>query len=582
MPPELSMIERRRLEYLGEDRPSVRRYSRTTRGFATTLLAMSGIAPALGLLLSFNAAPHPLRLAASAASEIRGATPHRVVERDVAVALTPQLESRSSDRDAQAQDTPAAQSQQPFRLKAQPWRLTADGTWVAVVQAAYQNEDGSQQDRPHAFVTFSASDGEILELDPLAHHNPAILVTLAHSAQVTISAASESPDLGDASITLPAPPADAASFAAVAASVGPHLNSVGWTPLPDDAGVSAYHVYRSTNGGPKVLVTTAPAGTSFWRDTTVTPDVAYDYSVVAQIGGDDISALTETVQTPGEMPRTSLESLAGKGMFLFFSADAGDKNNYQQFDPDDVVALAVKAGVGEIELRMSRGTFFEATTPDARAWLDRLIDKSASAGIRLVAWTVPRRATSEDVAKSIAQARYVTASGNGFAGLALDLEPGDRYMGHGALAADRIAAYMELARKAVGPDYLVVATVMSPRLTHWTNEDYPYSRIARFATAMQPMEYWHHYRDGAHEYAQSDVAGDCSDVVGLVQSLAGRHVPVNVAGQSTDLGRTGTPSADEVGWCLSAAKSAGAIGETFFDWQGTTRDQWAAIEAYRW
>jgi hypothetical protein len=118
-------------------------------------------------------------------------------------------------------------------------------------------------------------------------------------------------------------------------------------------------------------------------------------------------------------------------------------------------------------------------------------------------------------------------------------------------------------------------------MTHWTNDDYPYSRIARYASVMQPMEYWHHFRR-SHDYGQTDVAGNCADAVAMTKQLAGRDLPVNVAGQSTDLGRTGKPSSSELHWCLGGAKSAGAIGEMFFDYQGTTPDQWAAIEAYRW
>jgi hypothetical protein len=98
---------------------------------------------------------------------------------------------------------------------------------------------------------------------------------------------------------------------------------------------------------------------------------------------------------------------------------------------------------------------------------------------------------------------------------------------------------------------------------------------------MQPMEYWHHFR-GAHDYAQSDVSNACADAVSLTRSLAGRDVPVNVAGQSSDLGSTGAPAPDELASCLGGAKAAGALGETFFSWQGTAADQWAAIEAYRW
>ncbi len=582
------MIERRRREYLDDAEATPRPHSRAARGFAVSVLATTGAMLGLGLLMGMNAGPDPSRLAAPGLTAFRSAgalapvftTPSRLAR------VTPKPFAGLRPRHyvaALAGVQRPAPSHQPFYLEADPWRLTADGTWVAAVRARYQNAAGETESKPRAVVDFSASNGETLELDPWIDQDPAMAITLAQSDEVTVNASSVMPDAGSASVTLPAPPASAASFAAVAKAIGPHLVSVGWSPLAATENVAEYRVYRRHPGGTRALIAVVSSGGHAWRDASVTPSVAYEYSVVAQLAAGSAVAVADPLQTPDEMPSTSLDAASGKGMFLFFSPDTNDPNTYTRFDPDEVVARAAKAGVGEIELRMSRGTFFEAASGQSQAWLDRMIDAAAGAGIKLLAWSVPRRSTADDVAESVMLARYRTAAGNGFAGLALDLEPGDRYMGHGALAGDRMAAYMQLARQAVGPDYLLIATVMSPRLTHWTNDDYPYSRIARYASALQPMEYWHHYRGASHhEYAQTDVAGHCADVVALTQSLAGRQVPVNVAGQSADLGSTGKPSADELGWCLGAAKSAGAIGETFFNWQGTTSDQWAAIEAYRW
>ncbi len=470
---------------------------------------------------------------------------------------------------------------QGFTITAQPWRLTADGTWQTDVVASTADSAGVQQHDPHADVRFSVSDADSLEIEPWVNQAPAITITTRGGAPITVVADAIGP-ARDAQLTLAAPPSSPGSFASVAQAVGPHLVAVGWTPLRASAGVRQYKVYRSAGASSpgEFVASVSPAG-SAWRDAHVEPGVAYRYSIVAELPSASLSAASAPVTTPAEMAQTSLDAIAGKGMFLFFSPDTSDPNSYERFDPDTVIAQARKAGVSEIELRLSRGTFFEAASPQARAWLDQLVDAAADADIRLVAWSVPRRNSAEDVAESIRMARYRSAAGNGFAGLALDLEPGTNYMGYGAVARERMADYMAMTRDAVGPDYLVVATVISPRLTHFTNDDYPYSRIARYASAMQPMEYWHHYRR-AHEYARSAVSDNCADVVALTQTLAGRDVPVNVAGQSADLGRTGAPSPDELDWCLGAAKSAGAIGEMFFAWQGTTPGQWAAIAAYRW
>ncbi len=469
-----------------------------------------------------------------------------------------------------------------FTLQAQPWQLTADGTWQTEVVGLFSDESGTEQPRLRADVEINAAPGEVVPLDPWLRQTPGAIVTTDGAEAVDVNAVAVSPTAATATLSLPAPPSDVATFETVAQAIGPHLIAVGWTHLQGLSGIRGYRVYRRpAGGGSGTLVAVVSAAGHAWRDSHVEPASAYDYSVVADLSSGSAKASTGEVDTPAPMADTSLDAIAGKGMFLFFSPDTNDPNSYSQFDPDTVIAQAAKAGVSEIELRTSRGTFAEAASPQARAWFDRIIDNAAAAGIKVIAWSVPRRNSSDDVAQSVAMARYTTPAGNGFAGMALDLEPGDNYMGYGAIARERMADYMQMTRAAVGPDYLLIATVISPHMTHWTNDDYPYSRIARYASVMQPMEYWHHFRR-SHDYAQTDVAGNCADAVAMTKQLAGRNLPVNVAGQSTDLGRTGKPSSSELHWCLGGARSAGAIGEMFFDYQGTTPDQWAAIEAYRW
>ncbi|MEO9136670.1 MAG: hypothetical protein ABI316_08700 [Casimicrobiaceae bacterium] len=607
---EFATIERRRREYVGEaaaQAPVPTRFAHRARSLAraaaAAALVSTSCALAFSLFLAFSQPqaepgvargrlnPSTHRLAAReqgrkhrSAAALKGAPAGRreIVAHASPIARQIAQHAPAPERTARIVANTLRATSGGLALEAQPWQLTADGTWQTEVVARFADASGTEQTRLRASVDITAAPGAVVDLDPWLHQTPSALVTTDGSKTVEVDAVALSPTAATATLALPAPAGDAASFASVARAIGPHLIAIGWTPLPVSSGVRSYRIYRSAaGGGAGSLVAVVSAAGHAWRDAHVEPNNAYEYSVVADLPQTPARAHTAQVDTPEAMPETSIAAIAGKGMFLFFSPDTGDPNSYAQFDPDTVVAQAVKAGVSEIELRVSRGTFSEAASPQARLWFDRLIDGASAAGIKLLAWSVPRRSSADDVAQSIAMAQYRTPAGNGFAGLALDLEPGDNYMGHGAAARERIADYMEMARAAVGPDYLLIATVISPRLTHWTNEEYPYSRIARYASVMQPMEYWHHFHR-SHEYAQGDVASACADVVALTKLLAGRNVPVNVAGQSTDLGRTGSPSPAELHWCLGAAKSAGAIGETFFDYQGTTPDQWAAIEAYRW
>jgi hypothetical protein len=451
-----------------------------------------------------------------------------------------------------------------------PWTLSPDGTWVALMRAPASMRAPS----------FSTSTGQLIELEQSAVSADAATVTIGWPRQVVVTISSDGEVLTK---TLPAPDASAEAFDAVAVAVGPHLVDVGWTPLSTSTNVADYEVFRSSGEGERpALISTLPADRHFLRDADVGPSSRYRYSVVAQTTDDSIQASTPLVQTPAALPMASAKALSGKGMFLYFSSLSTDRRNFHRYDPDEVIAEAQRAGIHVIELRMARGACTMAQTHEAHAWLDRLMDAATAANIQLLAWTVPRRTTTQDLAETIAAAEYTTPAGSGFTGLALDLETGDHYMGDGSAARERMIQYIHDVRAAVGPHYLIVATVISPSMGN-VSQSYPYAQIARYADVLQPMEYWHYFDEAVHHaYARGEVAQAAADAVAQTRRLAGRDIPVDVAGQTVDLEGTGAPSGQEILWSLDASKSVGAIGETFFDWAGTQPDAWAAIQAFDW
>lgn len=473
-----------------------------------------------------------------------------------------------------------------FRVTSDSWHLTPDGTWTALVQGHYAFADGTDLQLVHAQVNWSTSAGVAQGQVRWTYSDPAALITLVESRAVTVTAKPVNPSNRTVTVQLAAPAADAAAFACVARAVGPRLVNVGWTPLDASVGVVAFKVYRrESHAAHGRLIASLTSNAHAYRDDGVWPERHYRYAVVALLSaGAPLHARSNAVELTSDMPVTSLDAISGKGMFLFFTPDAADpEQGYPSYDIGSVIQTATAAGIRNIELRMAYGSFFEASNPGARAWLDSFIDASAAAGIRLLAWEVPRRATTSDIEESIAIARYRTPAGNGFSGLALDIENGDDYMGDGDDAKQGMVDYIHEVRLAVGHAYLVVATIVSPRLTHWTNAQYPYARIAPYASVLQPMEYWHYfYSTSHHVYSEDGVTTAIAGAVALTKQLAGRNVPVNVAGQSDDLGGTGVPTPDEIGWSLAAAKHAGAIGEMFFDWAGTPPDRWPAIGAFPW
>jgi hypothetical protein len=427
---------------------------------------------------------------------------------------------------------------------------------------------------------FDASTGQIIALERSALDGDAAIVTIGWSrpVSVTVSGAGQTH-----AVDLPAPDNSLDAFAATANAVGPHLVNVGWTPLADDAAVVDYKVYRTSADAEPQMVAQLSTVKHSWSDPSVAPGASYSYDVVADTSSGAVEANTQAVTTPAELPAVAASALSGKGMFLYFSSIPGDARFFGRYHPEAVIAEAKKAGIHAIEVRMARGSCAMAQTPASRAWLDRLIDSAAQADINLVAWTVPRRVTTQDLAQTLAAGAYRTPAGNGFVGLALDLETGDRYMGDGHKAVAAMVRYIRMVRAAAGERYLIVATVASPEMGNRTNADYPYARIAAYADVLQPMEYWHYFDQAAHhEYDRGEVAGASAGAVARTRALAGRDIPVNVAGQSVALEGTGSPSGREIQWSLGGAKSAGGIGETFFDWAGTGPDAWAAIQAFDW
>jgi hypothetical protein len=102
--------------------------------------------------------------------------------------------------------------------------------------------------------------------------------------------------------------------------------------------------------------------------------------------------------------------------------------------------------------------------------VNALIDSAARDGIAVLAWTVPRAASYEDLSLSVAAASYKTPAGNRLAGLAIDLERGAEYLGDGPSGSAAIAKYARLVRSALGKSAIIVATIEDPFLKKLTNK----------------------------------------------------------------------------------------------------------------
>ncbi len=357
----------------------------------------------------------------------------------------------------------------------------------------------------------------------------------------------------------------------VAGAIGPHLVQIGWFPYS----ALPVTVARIDARGEHTQLSQVSGGSSCY-DPTVEPGAVYRYSVTRA----GTTVTTNPVHVPPALPRTSIADASGNAMWLYYTTDPVDDIYYRRLDPATIVRQAVAAHLHYVELRAAYGAFFEIT-PQAKHVVDAIIDGLAAHGIGVIGWSVPREVSYEDLRASLEVAAYRTSSGRRFTGLAVDAERGDEFMGNGPPAIAALAQYLALLREAVGPRYLIVATVEDPYFEHLNEAKYPYRAIARAADVLQPMAYWRMMRKKPpHSTAQ--VEAELRDSYATLLRFAGRTMPVSMGGQTSALTATGYPPPPEITASLEASKRAGAIGEAFFAWNDTLPQQWAAIGRFSW
>ncbi|HEX3550217.1 MAG TPA: hypothetical protein VHT53_07580 [Candidatus Elarobacter sp.] len=453
-----------------------------------------------------------------------------------------------------------------FALETEPLGVTPDGLANVLVRVVLRDPSGAVvRLRRGADFDFFTDRGDVQWQTRLRYGGPAAIVSVRDDGVVHVRAVANVPAaLGTASATFDT---RAWRFARVAAgAVGPHLVRVGWFP-------------RAARGDVRIerdgrVVARVAADTRTWDDAGVVPGALARYHVLLADG----ETAGVRVQVPPELPVASAAVLRGKSAWLAFSGDPLDDASYARLDPAEIAAVSAQAGLRAVELRLAYGAFDEVT-PAAKPAVDAIVDGLAARGIAVLAWTVPRTASFEDVARAAASAAYRTSAGTRVAGLAVDLERGGEFMGSGPRARDAMTRYLGVLRRAVGPRALLVATVEDPYLERLGEADVPYREIARDADVLQPMTYWR-MLGAADTPAAVDATVAAS--VATLRRLAGRAVPIDVGAQTGVLSKRGAPAAGEIAAAVAAARRAGALGVAFYDWTGTGPEQWGAVAQAPW
>jgi hypothetical protein len=455
-------------------------------------------------------------------------------------------------------------------LDASPLGVSPDGFARWLVRVRFASADGAATHLVSGGdIAFTPTRGSAQWQTRLRYDGPAAIVSATVDGPLGITARANGP------LSLAAARATTntrywSGPRASAAALGPHLVQIGWFP----AALSTVHVTRTDELGVRRLVLVPPPSSTF-RDTSVEPGARERYDVA--ITGRAPSSFS--VHVPAEPAHAPLSSLAGKAMWLSFSPSPNDANSYRKLAAGAIVARASASGIRTIELRTAYGPFSEIT-PAARPWVDALIDAAAMHGIAVVAWTVPRGSDYDDLARSVAAAFYRTPHGKGFAALAVDLERGSDFLGDGPAGYEAIAAYALRLREALGTEYPLIATVEDPYLGHLGGSDYPYAAVAENVDVLQPMAYWRMM--SARANSPEAVRRIVRESYAATLLVAHRAIAIDIGGQTAGDGPRGAPPPDEIAAAVRAARDAGALGVTFFDWNGTSDAQWAALARTPW
>jgi len=413
-------------------------------------------------------------------------------------------------------------------------------------------------------------DGYVQWQTRMRYGQPSAILKTQRDGPLTLTVRANVPRLG--SVRLRTDTRTWSGPRVVGEALGPHAIQIGWFPQER----KFVRIVRIDGLGNRTLAAALAGRSSSFRDTTVTPGEHYRYEIYRS-GSRAIGLLP--IAVPPEPPPTQTANASGKAMWLYFTTNPIDAIYYQRLDPSAIVDQAVRAGLHYVELRTAYGAYWEVSA-EAKPTIDAIVDGLAAHGIGTIGWTVPRDTTFQDLQASVQTAYYRTAKGTPLTGLAIDVERGDEFMGGDPQGLPALWRYMKALREALGPRYLLVATVEDPYLENLDNAKYPYAQIAQFSDVLQPMAYWRMLRRTPTTPQQVRTLLRASYVKLLAESR--RALPVSIGGQTAAEGPNGFPPADEIAASLDASKAIGAIGECFFDWDGTQPYQWDALAKYPW
>ena len=238
----------------------------------------------------------------------------------------------------------------------------------------------------------------------------------------------------------------------------------------------------------------------------------------------------------------------------------------------DSVDDMARLGVSTLYLQAAQDdTRITGPTVD-RKLLGEFLNRAHDAGMSVVAWYLPKLADLETDLRRIRALERFRSDGEGFDGIALDLE-WTQGVPDATARNDALVELSKKARKVVG-DTALGAIVLEPLLLEDVNPNYwpgfPWKRIAHLYDVWLPMSYWTNrnessgLRDG-FVYASKNIKR-------LRTRIGDKDAFVHAIGGIADSAST----EDYVGF-VRAVKKRDAIGWSIYDFNTTTSGVWARL-----
>jgi hypothetical protein len=242
-----------------------------------------------------------------------------------------------------------------------------------------------------------------------------------------------------------------------------------------------------------------------------------------------------------------------------------------QLTPASVDTMAA-AGIRTLYLQASIDSPRSSGLLEAPTLLGAFLNRAHSKGMKVVAWYLPSFTDLDADLQRLRAMRDFRAGGQGFDGLAVDIE----WTNGVPDTAKRNAALIELSRRLRAETGTAIgAIVLPPVLLEVVNQQYwprfPWRELAPYYDVWLPMAYW---TDRTIASGYRDPQRYTSENITRIRANLGQpNAAVHVIG-----GIGGTSTADQYRRFAAAARQGAAVGISVYDFRVTEPNVWSLLQ----